>query len=88
MTRKPRNKEDHLVTMKLMGQSYGNYGWCAFWGAMFNYFMVMNDFGFAPKDILGKNTIRLYKHNDQDIYNPTDEFYGNTKLSADPTKCH
>jgi len=27
MTRKPRNKEDHMVTMTLMAQAYGYMGW-------------------------------------------------------------
>jgi len=76
------------VTMKLMGQSYGNYGWCAFWGAMFNYFMVMNDFGFAPKDILGKNTIRVHRHASSDYFNPSDtKYYGNSLIAATPWKC-
>jgi hypothetical protein len=71
-----------------MGQSYGNYGWCNFWGAIFNYFMVMNDFGFAPKNILNKNTIRVYNHAPTDIYNPSDtQYFGNTNLAAQPTVC-
>lgn len=87
MTRKPRSKDDHLVTMKLMGQAYGNYGWCGFWGSIFNYFMVMNDFGFAPMDILGKNTIKVIHHAPADIYNPTDPYLGNSLMAADPSKC-
>jgi len=27
MTRKPRNKENHMVTMTLMAQAYGYVGW-------------------------------------------------------------
>lgn len=88
MTRKPRNKNDHLVTMKLMGQSYGNYGWCNFWGAMFNYFMVMNDFGFAPKDILDKNTLKIFRHGDTDVFNPSDPYFGNTNLRKNPKECY
>lgn len=87
MTRKPRSKDEHLVTMKLMGQAYGNYGWCGFWGAMFNYFMVMNDFGFAPRDILGKNTVSVYKHAPNDLYNPSHPYFGNTLMEASPNKC-
>lgn len=48
MTRKPRSKEQHLVTLTLMCQAYGFVGWTQFWGAMFCYYVVANDFGFTP----------------------------------------
>lgn len=82
MTRKPRNKEDHLVTMKLMCQSYGYIGWTQFWGAFFAYYVTVNDFGFSPGQLNMKSTINLIIPNSQDIYNPTDPYYGNTVLAA------
>ena len=46
MTRKPRSKSDHMVTMSLMSQAYGFMGWMQFWGGMLSYFVVFSDFGF------------------------------------------
>lgn len=57
MTRKPRSKEDHLVTMKLMCQSYGYIGWTQFWGAFFAYYITVNDFGFQPGQLNMKSSI-------------------------------
>jgi hypothetical protein len=72
-----------------MLQSYGNYGWCNFWAAIFNYFMVMNDFGFAPKNILNKNSINIYRHGPTDHYNPGDtQYFGNTNLAINPSQCY
>lgn len=53
MTRKPRSKEDHMVTMTLMSQAYGFQGWMQFWGGMLSYFAIFNDFGFRPADLMG-----------------------------------
>lgn len=59
MTRRPRNKEDHLVNMRLICQSYGYIGWTQFWGAFFSYYVVVNDFGFPPGLLNGKATIDI-----------------------------
>jgi len=81
MTRKPRNKEDHLVTMKLMCQSYGYIGWTQFWGAFFAYYVTVYDFGFTPLELNMKSTIGIIGHASSDIYNPSDPYYGNTVLA-------
>jgi len=78
MTRKPRNKEDHLVTMKLMCQSYGYIGWTQFWGAFFAYYVTVNDFGFTPGLLNNKATINVVRPAASDVYNPSDQFFGNS----------
>jgi hypothetical protein len=34
-----------------MAQAYGYMGWTQFWGGMFAYYVVSNDFGFLPSDL-------------------------------------
>lgn len=88
MTRKPRSKEEHLVTMKLMAQSYGYIGFVQCWGAMFAYYTVVYDFGFKPGELNGKASIQIIAHKDTDIYNPSDPYYGNTNLATNyASKC-
>lgn len=60
MTRPPRNREEHLVTMPLMCQAYGFIGWTQFWGAMFCYYAVSNDFGFRPAELQFKANIPIW----------------------------
>jgi sodium/potassium-transporting ATPase subunit alpha len=81
MTRKPRSKEEHLVTMRLMAQSYGYIGFLECWGAFFAYYTVVNDFGFTPGELLGKANIKVIAHAPQDVFNPTDRYFGNTNLA-------
>lgn len=81
MTRKPRNKEEHLVTMKLMAQSYGYIGFVQCWGALFAYYTVVNDFGFLPGELNGKASIKIVQHKNTDVYNPTDPYFGNSNLA-------
>ncbi len=80
MTRKPRSKDDHLVTVKLFVQGYGLKGMCNFFSCMLAWFIVANDFGFPPFQLLYTNGIKIYNHNLQDVYNPTDVYFGNSKL--------
>lgn len=82
MTRRPRTKEDHLVTMTLMSQCYGYIGWTQFWGALFSYYVVANDFGFPPSELQYKANENLVAPNANDIYNPTAWNFGNTNLNA------
>ena len=51
MTRRPRSKTDHLVTLTLMAQAYGYIGWTQFWGGLFAYYVVANDFGYPPSEL-------------------------------------
>lgn len=60
MTRKPRNKEEHLVTLSLMCQAYGFMGWTQFWGGMLCYYVVANDFGFPPSQLQFKANLPVW----------------------------
>ena len=59
MTRRPRSKDDHLVTLTLMSQAYGYIGWTQFWGAIFCYYVVANDFGFMPSEMQMKASLQI-----------------------------
>ena len=85
MTRRPRSKNDHLVTLTLMSQAYGYIGWTQFWGALFCYYVVANDFGFPPAELQFKANINIFVPGDNDVYNPSAWNFGNSKLSA--TNC-
>jgi len=88
MTRKPRHKEDHMVTMTLMAQAYGYQGWIEFWGGLFGYYVVFNDFGFPPSTLQFIANLYLIKSNPGDVYNPTHPTFGNTYLQDNyMTKC-
>jgi sodium/potassium-transporting ATPase subunit alpha len=80
MTRKPRSKEDHMVTMTLMAQAYGYMGWIEFWGGMIAYYAVFNDFGFPPSQLMMTANAAGYSSNAGDIYNPSHPTFGNTYL--------
>jgi sodium/potassium-transporting ATPase subunit alpha len=80
MTRKPRSKEDHMVTLTLMAQSYGYQGWIEFWGGIAGYYMVFNDFGFPPSQLLMLANVNMTNSNPGDIFNPTHPTFGNTYL--------
>ena len=71
--------------MKLMCQSYGYIGWIQFFGAFFAFYVVANDFGFKASELNGKASISGYEPNSSDRYNPTDPYFGNTKISK--TSC-
>lgn len=82
MTRKPRSKDDHLVSMTLMSQAYGYIGWTQFWGALFTYYVVANDFGFPPSSLQFTSSLPLYIPAQSDVYNPTSPFLGSSTLKA------
>jgi sodium/potassium-transporting ATPase subunit alpha len=89
MTRKPRSKEDHLVTAKLFIQGYGMKGFANYFVCQLNWFIIMNDFGLSPFQLVFSNGIFLLNHGDQDVYNPTDPYFGNSKLrTAGYTNCN
>jgi sodium/potassium-transporting ATPase subunit alpha len=63
-----------------MCQSYGYIGWIQFWGSIFAYYTTVYDFGFLPAQLNGKASINIFTSNSSDQYNPTDPYFGNTKL--------
>lgn len=52
MTRKPRKKTDHLVSMKLITHAYLLQGQIATAAGFFSYFSTMNEYGFPPNILL------------------------------------
>ncbi len=69
-----------MVTLTLMAQAYGYQGWTEFWGGMLCYFVVFNDFGFAPSQLSMIANLYMTKSNPGDVYNPTHPTFGNTYL--------
>jgi sodium/potassium-transporting ATPase subunit alpha len=78
MTRKPRSREDHMVTMTLMSQAYGFMGWIQFWGGMMAYFVVFHDFGFPPSSLMNIANEKYVDANLGDTYNPAHPTFGNS----------
>jgi hypothetical protein len=66
--------------MTLMSQAYGYIGWIQFWGALFTYYIVANDFGFPPASLQFTANIPLYIPAVGDTYNPTSPFLGSSTL--------
>lgn len=85
MTRKPRLKKDHLINLRTISQSHGYIGFTEFWGALFCYYVVANDFGFIPAELFMKVNTLIIVPNDNDVYNPTAWNLGNTHLNS--TSC-
>lgn len=67
-----------------MCQAYGFIGWTQFWGAMFCYYVVANDFGFKPAELQFKANIPIWwsTESQNDIYNPTFASFGNSIAQA------
>lgn len=64
-----------------MCQAYGFIGWTQFWGAMFCYYVVANDFGYKPSELQFKANIPIWydsEKNKYDVYNPSHPTFGNT----------
>lgn len=64
-------------------QGYGLKGFCNFFACMLAWIIVVNDFGFPPFQLVMANGIFLSEHNDQDVYNPSSAYFGNSKLAND-----
>ena len=69
-----------MVTISLMAQAYGYQGFIEFWGGLLCYFVVLNDFGFPPAELLMKANVFMVESNPGDIYNPSHRTFGNTYL--------
>jgi len=67
MTRKPRNKFEHMVTARLVTFSYGQIGLMESFAAFFAYFVIMNDYGFLPMQLFGMATAYGYAANPGDM---------------------
>ena len=65
-----------------MGQAYGFVGWIQFWGAMLAYFVVANDFGFPPSEMLFVANTKIWLPNSDDVFNASRADFGNTSTAV------
>ncbi|KAL4461657.1 hypothetical protein ABPG72_007592 [Tetrahymena utriculariae] len=61
MTRRPREKNDHLISLKLMTHSYGLMGIMSMSCGFLAYFISLNHFGFKILQLFGMATYKAYK---------------------------
>ncbi|EAR87213.3 Na,H/K antiporter P-type ATPase alpha subunit family protein (macronuclear) [Tetrahymena thermophila SB210] len=61
MTRRPREKNDHLISLKLMAHSYGLMGIMSMSCGFLAYFTSLNYFGFKTLELFGMATYTAYK---------------------------
>jgi len=80
MTRRPRAKDAHLVTAKLMCFSYIQMGMIQTYSGLMGYVTVMWDFGFNVWELFATVQKFYYPHNPQDVYNPSLWNFGNTNI--------
>jgi len=90
MERKPRNcKTDHIVTMKMFIYAYLFTGVMDACGGFLTYFVILNNYGMNPLNVIGMlSTEGLYPA-PNDVYNPYyDQYSGNSNafLSANYEK--
>ena len=84
MTRNPRNKLDHLVSLKLITHAYLLQGWIATAAGFFAYFVTMNALGFTPNIIMTiGNTSTADFPSTYAEFNPSASDLGNDKLQPD-----
>lgn len=53
MTRKPRSREDRLVSVRMMVHAYGLMGSIASAAGFYTYFTIMEIYGFTPTILMG-----------------------------------
>jgi len=82
MTRKPRNRHEHLVTRKLMTFCYLQMGEFESFGTWMIYFIVMANFGFQIGSLFGMGLQTGYQPNSNDIYDPNSPYFGNSNLQG------
>lgn len=79
MERKPRSsKRDHLVNTKLICFAYLQIGVIQCSAGFFNYFLVMNDFGYRPSNLFFFQGEKGLRPKDTDVFDPNDAKLGNT----------
>jgi sodium/potassium-transporting ATPase subunit alpha len=56
MTRRPRRKEEHMVSLRLITHAYAQMGFIATAAGFFAYYSVMNYYGFTMTGLFGMAT--------------------------------
>jgi sodium/potassium-transporting ATPase subunit alpha len=83
MTRRPRYKDEHLVTAKLLIYAYGQLGFINFTAGMMCYCVVMWDFGFNVYQCFYIILKAYYPHNTTDTFiNDPALFFGNSNIET------
>lgn len=77
MTRRPRDREEHLVTAKLLCFAYGQTGIVQATGGFVCYCIVMNDFGFNVYHLFNSVLRKIIVPYPTDQFDPNHEFFGN-----------
>ena len=80
MTRRPRDRYEHLVTAKMMLFSYTQMGIIQNYGGFVTYCIVMYDYGMSVYDLFYVILKLYYTHNPSDVYDPNHPFLGNTNV--------
>ncbi|CAD8084939.1 unnamed protein product [Paramecium sonneborni] len=80
MTRRPRNKEENLITPKSIVFAYAQHGFIQLCGCFLAYFVVFYDYGFLSDSLLGILAKNGVIPKPTDDFDPNDRFFGNTNL--------
>ena len=86
MTRRPRDKEEHLVTSKLMIIAYGQLGVIQTFCGFMAYTVIMFDFGMNVRSMFFVILKDYYPHNITDVYDPNHPTLGNTNIKVENGK--
>lgn len=72
MTRRPRDKKDHMVSLKLMMHSYGLMGILSMAAGFLAYFTSLNFYGFPVLELFGMSLYTAYLPpvHDFSVHNP------------------
>ena len=80
MMRKPRNQIDRLVGGKMITFSYLQQGVISSFGALLQWFIIMNDFGIPPMQLFWMCSKLGYSPLTTDTYDPNSPWLGNSNL--------
>jgi len=80
MSRKPRDRHEHLLTRKLLTFCYLQIGMMEAFGCFLTYFIVFADFGFPIWSVFWLGLKTGYATTPEAIYNPYDQYFGNPNL--------
>src|SRR3990167_6207769 len=80
MTRRPRDKEEHMVTAKLMIFAYAQIGILETACGFVAYCIAMYDYGMNVYSLFYSVLKEYYPHNFSDVYDPNHPFFGNTNV--------
>jgi len=80
MTRAPRSPNSHLVDIRLVVFAYCVLGGIEAVAGFTAYFVVMNDYGFPPRSVVGLLQVPYFPHGPTDVYSPSLANFGNSNI--------